>query len=325
MKYVSVQFALNAIRSEIEDKNLKIKLVRQTASPVERIFKAEGLKYECIVPGDYQNLGLKPMNKESFATYWKFDFLNSLQESEIFIYIDLDAFIVRPLNLDFLFERIEAIKGLNANIDSGQSFRNRKHQNEKSILLMVPSHRPVFERMGYSAVSNPYAYYNAGFIVGTLFHTIQDQTIKSVAQRYYFNDSDKMFWHDQDLINSIFANEIFPLPYSYNISTGMLNKKYFGIDKLNVNVMKEFRNPIVIHASGGVLNTQRKYPYRKYLAKRYRDIEKEFAINSSNCVEIADFIEYLEESEIYKSFKNFWAVSRMNVFKICRRIRFERQ
>ena len=200
-----------------------------------------------IKPSQWEKLLVPPMVNGSFATYYKFDLMEACsQDDSILFYLDTDAFVVGDINIQFLLDRLGNVRDQNS-------------------ILMVPSHRPVLERTGYTRFTSPYAYFNAGFIFQKLNRPFEISQIIEHLKIFYPSGGESLIWHDQDLINSYFGEEIKPLPLRWNISTGMLREHYFAAEKLNYLAIEEFLNPVIIHASGSVLTKLKKhyYPYRE--------------------------------------------------------------
>ena len=220
-------------------------------------------------PRDWEALALPPMKNGSFATYWKFDLFSHLNSQEILIYFDSDTFVLNNLNIPKLLERIQLES--RPSIGGGRS-TSPANGTQTSYLMMVPSHRPVFERIGYRIDPNPYSYFNAGFFISVNIGSIDSAELLRIFEFYYLLNKQELIWHDQDLLNVYFEFQICPLPLSYNISTGMLNRKYFAINQMNYLTYKAFLHPKIVHASGGVLNTTRYYPYRNRIIELAKDL-----------------------------------------------------
>lgn len=199
-----------------------------------------------IEPSNWESTGLPPMRNGSFATYFKFDLMNYVDPEDFFVYIDSDAFIVDSLQLQILVARLRLV----AEIGTEDAF------------LMVPSIRPVFERTGYISSDNPHKYFNAGVFFA---HRLTKYTLEQILQIFsirFFNNGEILSWHDQDILNAKYEKTIYELPLRYNISSGMLLRNYFGVNKINYLARREFQNPTIVHASGGILTSKVHYPYR---------------------------------------------------------------
>ena len=198
-----------------------------------------------IKPSNWNDFGF-PAYYGNYATYFKFDLLFNISPNHSLIYLDSDAFVVGKFDLDFIINRINDSK-------------------ERDSLLMVPSHRPVLEKTGFMNSINPYHYYNAGFMVVTLKKKITLDKLLEHRSAYYPKSYEALIWPEQDLINSYFQNCIEPLPFRYNVSTGMIKKANFGPNNLNYLVFNDFNNTVIAHASGGILKSKKYYPYRKLI------------------------------------------------------------
>ena len=231
-----------------------------------------------IAPSDWEVYGFPPMSNGSYATYWKFDLFNNVEKGDILIYLDADAFIVGKFQLNTILNRLR---------DAGLK--------NSETLFMVPAHRPVFERVGYQNSANPYAYFNAGFMVGMNFSKVEHQKLQEIYSNYYFAKSSRLNWHDQDLINTYFGEKIRTLPFRYNISSGMLNKKNFSSNSVNYLGEEEFINVVVAHASGRILFTKRHYTYRRSILEKGCDFINS---NSSNTIVSNEVLNFLNASRI---------------------------
>jgi lipopolysaccharide biosynthesis glycosyltransferase len=198
-----------------------------------------------IKPSNWSGFGF-PAYSGNYVTYWKFDLLFNLSPNQFLIYLDSDAFVVGKFDLDFIINRIN---------DS----------QEKDSLLMVPSHRPNLEKTGFINSTNPYNYYNSGFAVIAIRRKFDMDKLLQHRRAYYPKSYEAIIWSDQDLINSYFQNYIEPLPFRYNVSTGMIKKANFGPNTLNYLVLNDFKNAVIVHASGGILKSKKYYPYRKVI------------------------------------------------------------
>jgi lipopolysaccharide biosynthesis glycosyltransferase len=162
------------------------------------------------------------------------------------LYIDSDAFIVDRLDLDY-FEKLVSTS------------------HTKDSILMVPSHRPVIEKIGYIRFSNPFNYYNAGFLVVNLSKKFTLPKFKTYLDTYGKSVLSISTFGDQDLINDYFHDSIKPLPLRYNVSTGLLKKTNFNKGALNYLVADEIKQVVIAHASGGILYSNKYYPFRKLI------------------------------------------------------------
>jgi len=211
-----------------------------------------------ISPSDWTNKGF-PSYTGNYATYFKFDLLFNLAANKTLIYIDADAFVIKNLDLNFIVNRIES-------------------SSIRDSILMVPSHRPVIERIGFINKSNPFYYFNAGFMVITLRNKLTPNKLKNHLN-YYPESLSLLTWADQDLINSYFGNIIEPLPLRYNVSTGMLKKTNFTRGYLNYLAAAELKQAVVAHASGGILYSKKYYPFRDFILAIARNAIEDSAVS----------------------------------------------
>jgi len=214
-------------------------------SPVHRI----------LSPSEWEVLDYPPMLNGSYATYWKFDLINAVEIDEILVYLDADAFILGKFEIEVLLKRLQLTRF-----------------NSTASLLMVPSHRPVLERIGYTSKNNPFQYFNAGFFIAKNLKKVNFDTLKDIFETNFFGDHSRLYWHDQDLLNCYYGEDIQPLPYRYNISTGMFNKKNFSANGMNYLSELEFTNVVVAHASGGILNKKKHYSFRDSIVRKGQDL-----------------------------------------------------
>lgn len=204
-----------------------------------------------IKPNPWENFGVPPMSNGSFATYYKFDIFKSAMPNELVLYLDSDTLVNRNINTLLIKQLIK---------------------NETTVLLMVPSPRPVIERLGYMETINPFAYYNAGVI---FYKSNKNFNFKGLMRylKQYLDSGLDLIWHDQDLINTYFNKLIKPLPLEYNLSTGMLRKKLNSEIGMNYVIQKSLTNPYILHASGGVLFKPKQiYPFKIFFQKQFNDM-----------------------------------------------------
>ena len=200
----------------------------------------------------WENETFPPMGVDSKATYWKFQLIESLQEDEILIYLDSDAFFLKECNLKDLSYRLVA--------------------NKNYSVLGVPSPRPNHERFPALSLDNAYGYINAGFYL-TKCTNFKLESLLSDTKELVSIDPHFLAWHDQDLLNFHFKKKIGYLPYSYNSSTGILKATFYSDKNLNHFTLKEVAFPVIAHASGGVLlNLASPYPYRGYILSIFNDM-----------------------------------------------------
>lgn len=200
-----------------------------------------------ISPSNWSESGL-PSYNGNYATYFKFDLLFNLPINKSMIYLDSDAFVVGEFDLNFISDRIS-------------------NSRTTESILMVPSHRPAIEKIGFIGAANPFNYFNAGFMVITLSKQLTVAKLLSHRNSYYPKSYEVITMGDQDLFNSYFRDMIEPLPLRYNVSSGMLSKFNFRKGNLNYLVINEFKQAIIAHASGGILQSKKYYPYRESIAR----------------------------------------------------------
>lgn len=198
--------------------------------------------------------------KGSKATYWKFQLIDSLKSDEMLIFIDTDAFCFQKLPLKTFEELLT-------------------NNPQETTLLGVATPRPMFERFPVVGMKSPMHYINAGFFV-TIKSSFKLADVVPSCERVRKLDNHNLVWHDQDLLNEIFASKIGYLPLSFNISTGMLKVSTYGPNKLNVFSLKEAKKPHVLHASGGVLFFKANfYPFRDQVIDLINKLESHLEKN----------------------------------------------
>jgi hypothetical protein len=239
-----------------------------------------------VSPSPWNSLGFPPMSNGSHATYWKFDLIDTIQDDEILVYVDADAFILGNLDIQVLVKRLQV-----------------QEASVGNHLLMVPSHRPVLERVGYNAYESPFQYYNAGFFVGKNLGKVNKSELKRLFEVDFFNDTTRLFWHDQDLLNSYFAGKILSLPYRFNVSTGMLNKNNFGVTGINYLGIREITNVVVAHASGGILFKKKHYTYRDLIYKKGNELVVSLELDKPTRDLIIEFLSSIKATWLTKQFR----------------------
>lgn len=279
------------VREEIEREDIEIELVTRVVTQDSNstfcdFARIQTNRLEVITPRDWGSLGLPPQANGSFATYWKFDLFNTLTDDEILFYIDADAIIRKKINLESLINRLSRLSLINSS-----SFR-------KGAILMTPSHRPNFERVGFKEINDPFRYFNAGLVLATGLPPITTEEILAVYKDFFFSDPSLLLWHDQDLINALFGSIIGSLPYRYNVSSGMLRSEYYGVAQINYIAELEFKDPVVAHASGGILNSNRHYPWRNDFKSIARSLAKNEELDDRMKADIESFIRQISTSRI---------------------------
>ena len=233
---------------------------------------------EILSPRDWSLLKFPPQKNGSFSTYWKFDLVQSLKEDECLIYIDADAIILRRFHIGSIINQIMKLLLINSNL------------NKTGVLLMVPSHRPNLERMGYTGSANPYGYFNAGVFLALNPPPPTTEVLASTYNDFFYGNSELLFWHDQDLINALYSPIIHPIPFRYNVSSGMLMRQFYGITRLNYLAEREIMKPVVAHASGGILSTTSYYPWRDNFISAAQNLLQTFPVESQMEIAIKNFI-----------------------------------
>ena len=272
------------LKKEIAQDSISLNLILRVVSlnPQSSFCRFAQLMFEdveILSPSDWSLLKFPPQKNGSFATYWKFDLISSMKEDEFLLYIDADAIILRRFNIGSMINKIERLLLINLN------------SNKTGVLMMTPSHRPNLERMGYTGSSNPYGYYNAGVFLAFNPPPPTTGILASIYSEFFYSDPELLFWHDQDLINALYSSIIHPLPFRYNVSTGMLRRQFYSMTQLNYLAEREIANPIVAHASGGILSTSAYYPWRECFIRIAQDIVENFPLEPIMEVEIKNFIQ----------------------------------
>lgn len=225
----------------------------------KRVAEELGIQVEIFPPIEWAEKKVPPMRNGTFTTYYKFDLMQKIPLGCTLIYLDTDTFFVSDAKLDFIEKRLQYANSIGI----------------KNKLLMVGSFRPMLEKIGYQQRSNPYLYFNAGVIFMEKNISFQVKDVVSHYRNYYADNS--LVWHDQDLINTFFCDDIYPLPAIYNLSTGWISKKADKFFFMNRFEYKKLSSPIIVHASGDVLFSKRKFhPFKveyllliEQLAKTY--------------------------------------------------------
>ena len=199
-----------------------------------------------IVPRSFYK-DLVPKMKGNYATYWKFDLFHALGDDEVLMYVDIDAFAIRPLRVTNIIE-----------IFADGEFH----------MAAVPSPRPVLERVAATRIKNPFDYFNAGVLFGVKDSRYEKSSIMDAYNAIMKFDTLNVFWHDQDIFNFLFRSDTFKLPYSYNIHTGYIMSKFSAPHLVNVLASEDMdRNGKVAHVSGDYLLSRRYHPYKHHFVK----------------------------------------------------------
>ena len=275
------------IQSAINNNPNITKIFVVTSSKInylEKIAKKHNLFLQIIEPSPWATYGVPPMNNGTFTTYFKFDLFAYIPINSNILYLDADTLILNPIDFTFIQNRIEEIGRLKEN-----------------ILLMVPSYRPVLEKLGNLRGSNPYCYYNAGVIFFLKKEKFDINMIIKHLHKFYENSND-LIWHDQDLINTYFAGNIQPLPFKYNLSTGFISVKASHVLNSNKNEFLKLKSPIIVHASGSILTKKWKYyPFRKDFEGAIDVLLQCDVYSRKDCYHIADFRKQVSQKFVIKA------------------------
>jgi lipopolysaccharide biosynthesis glycosyltransferase len=277
----------SAIQNNIHIKKIYV-VSDSNLSFLTTLAKSNTIQIEKIKPSTWTDFSVPPMSNGTFTTYFKFDLFAHIPLNDDVMYLDTDTLIVNPIDIDFITNRITQL---------GERRRN--------ILFMVPSYRPVLEKLGNLKTSNPYAYYNAGVI---FFHKKEKFEVKMILEhlnKFYENSSDLM-WHDQDLINSYFGDNIHPLAFKYNLSTGFLSVKASEYLSLNTNEYAKLKSPVIIHASGSILTKKWKYyPFRNNFIDIMDSLLARNIYSTKQVEEIIEMKHQISQSFLNKLFIHF--------------------
>jgi hypothetical protein len=304
MAMVSLWTNYNALQKELELMEEPFELSLTIISKDQNSMFCEFAKqiskvHRILSPSLWETLDYPPMLNGSYATYWKFDLINAVEIDEILVYLDADAFILGKFDIEVLLNRLQLTR-----------------PNSIESILMVPSHRPVFERVGYISKNNPFQYFNAGFFVAKNLKKVNFDTLKKIFEINFFDDPSRLYWHDQDLLNCYYGEDIQPLPYRYNISTGMFNKNNFSPNGMNYLSEFEFMNVVVAHASGGILFKKKHYSFRDSIVRKGQDLVSNLEHNKMmrDCVLL--FLETIRTSTGRKQIHYFRAFLSKNGEKL---------
>jgi hypothetical protein len=235
---VSVKVHLDVAPSKIlvaTDQDMKFDLLKQ----LQGVFDCEIVK---IVPrAFYQDL--VPKMKGNYATYWKFDLFHALDEDDVLMYIDVDAFVIDKLNVTNIIEVLG---------------------DGEFQLAAVPSPRPVLERVAATRIRNPFDYFNAGILFGVRDARYEAASITDAYEAIMKFDTLNVFWHDQDMFNYMFRDDTFKLPYAYNVHTGYILGNFRAPYLVNGLASEDIdRSAKVAHVSGDFLLSRRYHPYKR--------------------------------------------------------------
>lgn len=240
---------LVSLKNYLDIQPHKVMIATDQEEPFELLKRLEGeLDYEIerVVPRDFY-AELVPKMKGNYATYWKFDLFNSLAENEILMYVDVDAFAVRKLNVRSVLEVLS--------------------RGEFSIAA-VPSPRPVFERAAVTRLANPFDYFNAGVLFGTKDSRYERESIEAAYFEIMKFDTLNVYWHDQDIFNYLFSGDVFKLPYTYNVHTGYVMNNFRSPYLINsLAAIDVDENVQIAHISGDYLLTKKYHPYKNNIFK----------------------------------------------------------
>ena len=168
---------------------------------------------------------------------------------------------------------------------------------------MVPSPRPVYERIGYHRSSNPYNYFNAGVFIGLGVYRETLDELKAKFEIYFCKEHSSLIWNDQDVFNCYFGERISPLPFRYNVSSGMFDSANFGRAGFNYLAEKELTNAIIVHASGGILFSRRHYAFRGLILELSNLLLNKNVLISNDRQKVIKFVENLSLNPLQKQWR----------------------
>ena len=312
MSIVSLKLTVDQVQAEIRSSDanhtLRIQIITDDAESIFCNFaKSLNIPVRIKNPSEWPIREFPSMSNGSYATYWKFDLINACELYEILIYVDADAFVLRNIKIDALLDRLEA-----------SNMRRQQDLNSRGSLLMVPSVRPVLERIGYVPSANPFHYFNAGVIIGMFKKGIDFEELERIYKRDFFGDSRMLIWHDQDLLNSYFLCDIDPLPLRYNVSSGMLRRENLGITRLNYLGKHELRETIIAHASGSALFSRKRYSFREIVIQESKKLLRNPRLPDGSRRSVEDFVKKIEVGKIRNGWQfliAFFGLSRRPLIK----------
>jgi lipopolysaccharide biosynthesis glycosyltransferase len=255
---------------------------------LQKLLDKNQVKLERIVPSPWNEYGVPSMINGTYTTYFKFDLFEYVPLNSNLIYLDTDTLVLEPINLNFIESR---------NID-----RVKKTKND--ALFMVPSYRPVIEKLGNLLNSNPYSYFNAGVIFYLKKEIFKKKMILDHLDKFYEKKSD-LVWHDQDLFNTYFAEKIHPLSFKFNLSTGFLSKDAKSFFRMNLNEYLKLKSPVIVHASGSILLKKWKhYYFRKNFIETIETLQQHEFYSETQKLEIKKIKEQFSQKNYHKIFVN---------------------
>lgn len=181
----------------------------------------------------------------SIATYFRLFLLRLLpQEVQKIIYLDCDLVVDGDIS----------------------SLWNTPIHEDKLILAVEDDNRSALKgpkRLGYDS---KFSYFNAGVML------VNVSGIRKICKHediinYIKNNTDKILYHDQDVLNAMFHKYVQFLPLRYNV----LDANYVKGHKLNNRYKKEkdaIFHPLIIHFSGPIKpwHTECRHPLKnKYI------------------------------------------------------------
>ncbi len=103
----------------------------------------------------------------------------------------------------------------------------------------------IYKRLGYDA---KYGYFNAGLMLVNLDYW-REYNVMPLFLDYIENNSEKLDFADQDVLNSLFYDKKKVLPIRFNLNTALLLKKDFLLISSDyyIEIEDAFRRPAIIH------------------------------------------------------------------------------
>ena len=129
----------------------------------------------------------------------------------------------------------------------------------------------IYKRLG---VNKEEGYFNSGVCLINLDYW-RANNVQTRFECFILNNSEKIRYWDQDVLNCVFRKEKLCLPLKYNVQTGYLLKKEFinmDYEKYEEELNEAISNPYIIHYIGPKPWSPECYNPYKYLFYKYKEM-----------------------------------------------------
>ena len=141
----------------------------------------------------------------------------------------------------------------------------------KPLAAVRNAGKSATERLG---LTPSHVYFNSGVMIMDLEY-YRRENVRERAYTWLQKNNESRAFHDQDALNVIYQDEVFELPYKYNMQA-FLYRFFFSFDKKErEKIIQGDRAKVVLHFSSGRKPWHQGdlHPHRKLFMKYYSGVE----------------------------------------------------